>query len=222
MRRLGFFCDLPHGDPHEVALSAVIGQLDEQVAENVTSFLRQGSVITPTVGTRCYDVLSGKHEDIGALEILSDGTWAWPSDTAYFVEKYRALVPNDFLQHAERSGWSPFQLIGDRVEEAARELLVKQGASSNVATIGSAEEAIEAARAHLIDHRKTVQSSDLNAVPFERGWLVGFKTPTDIEVGQIRLGGLVLIVDCDGTVERTSASLPPPVIVAKYMSKRRD
>ena len=111
MHHLGFFRDLPHGSPDEVALASVIGQLDERIAQNVAAFLRRGTVVTPTLGTRCYDVLSDGHEDIGPLEILSDGVWTWPSDTAYFVEKYRVLVPSDFIQHAERCGWVPPQLV---------------------------------------------------------------------------------------------------------------
>ena len=122
MHRLGFFRDLSHGSPNEVALASVIGQLDERVAQNVAAFLRKGTVVTPTLGERCYDVLSEAREDIGPLEILSDGEWAWPSDTAYFVEKYRVLVADAFIEHAERCGWAPHQLVDNETENAALEL----------------------------------------------------------------------------------------------------
>lgn len=87
--------------------------------------------------------------------------------------------------------------------------------------IKSGEEAIEAAKTHLAEHARIVGSSDLDAAPFERGWLVGLKSAAETPLGQVRVGGLVLIVDHDGSIERSSASLPPPVAITRYMARHR-
>jgi hypothetical protein len=37
---------------------------------------------------------------IGTLEILTDGTYAWPSDLAHYIERHHAAAPVALLEHA--------------------------------------------------------------------------------------------------------------------------
>lgn len=36
---------------------------------------------------------------------LTDGTWLWRSDLAYYVERYLVGVPADLVEHARRQSW---------------------------------------------------------------------------------------------------------------------
>jgi hypothetical protein len=37
---------------------------------------------------------------IGTLEILTDGTYAWPSDLAHYIERHHVQAPAPLLEHA--------------------------------------------------------------------------------------------------------------------------
>jgi|ERR1039458_2120634 hypothetical protein len=123
MKRVGFFSDLPHGSADGPSLSELIGRLDEDTADRIAEYLYAGTVILPTLGTRCFDVLSDGKEDIGPLEILSDGEWAWPSDLPYFVAKYHVGLPEAFVEHAGDHGWKPPKLSDEKLALAADSLI---------------------------------------------------------------------------------------------------
>jgi len=37
--------------------------------------------------------------------VFTDGTWAWPSELAYYVNAFDLALPGDFQAHMEASGW---------------------------------------------------------------------------------------------------------------------
>lgn len=53
------------------------------------------------------DVLREDHKPITVLETLTDGTWLWPSDLAYYVRTYHARVPEELIAHASDIDWVP-------------------------------------------------------------------------------------------------------------------
>jgi hypothetical protein len=53
------------------------------------------------------DILDKNDTTIGEINILTDGEWAWPSDLAYYVEKYHARIPEEMLRSMERNKWKP-------------------------------------------------------------------------------------------------------------------
>ncbi|HEV2369417.1 MAG TPA: hypothetical protein VGR90_06045, partial [Acidimicrobiales bacterium] len=42
---------------------------------------------------------------IGPLAFLTDGSWSWPSDLAYYVDMYDCAVPEAFIDHMSALGW---------------------------------------------------------------------------------------------------------------------
>lgn len=47
----------------------------------------------------------------------TDGSWVWPSPWAWFVEKYGAALPVEFLEHIRALGYKPPVLSEERVRE---------------------------------------------------------------------------------------------------------
>jgi hypothetical protein len=37
--------------------------------------------------------------------VLTDGQYAWPSDLAYYVERYHVRLPDDFVSVIAAHGW---------------------------------------------------------------------------------------------------------------------
>lgn len=123
MKYVGFFSELPHGSPDGPSLVAAVGQLDDDTAGHMAGYLNAGTVIVPTLGTRCVDVLSDDETDIGPLAICSDGEWAWPSDLGFYVARYRVGLPAAFIDHARQLGWQPPELSADEISAAAIDLV---------------------------------------------------------------------------------------------------
>ena len=49
-----------------------------------------------------YDVFTG--ECTKCIDgIMSDGEYMWPSDLAYYIEKYNLMLPDDFTKHILQS-----------------------------------------------------------------------------------------------------------------------
>jgi hypothetical protein len=123
VRSVGFFADLQHGSADDHSLAELIGRLDEDTADSMAKYLSAGTVILPTLGSRCVDVLSDTKDDIGPLAICSDGDWAWPSDLPFFVAKYHVGLPQEFVEHARDHDWRPPQLSEEELAAAVDSLL---------------------------------------------------------------------------------------------------
>ena len=123
MKLVGFFSELPHGSSDGPSLAAAVGQLDDDTARHVAGYLNAGTVIVPTLGTRCFDLLSEEKPDIGPLAIHSDGEWAWPSDLGFYVAKYRVGLPAEFIDHARQRGWRPPELSAEEISAATNDLV---------------------------------------------------------------------------------------------------
>ncbi len=98
--RLGFFRELTHGDPMGPSLKDLIGAPQHGVDPRVTSYLNQGRLFIACPG-HVTDFISGAPEPICSPNILTDGTWAWPEDLIYYVQKYQVQLDFKFLKHVE-------------------------------------------------------------------------------------------------------------------------
>lgn len=107
LRRAGFFCELPHGDADGPTLRAAISPTAAEDEERTVEYLRSGAVLIGTPGI-ARDVLD-ETRVAGAPHVLTDGTWAWPGDLAYYVATYHARVDDAFVEHMRRRGWRPPQ-----------------------------------------------------------------------------------------------------------------
>lgn len=48
---------------------------------------------------------------------LTDGTWEWPSDLAYYVREHHVRLPAEFLQHMVSRRWEIPALSEEQVME---------------------------------------------------------------------------------------------------------
>lgn len=65
--------------------------------QKILEYLKNGTVHSVAPGF-AKDVFSGDRIR-GSLMILTDGSFAWRSDTAYYVEKYNIALPEKFIKH---------------------------------------------------------------------------------------------------------------------------
>ena len=71
----------------------------------ILEYLIHGDVIG-VAGVTPKDVLDDAKRLLGPGKRLSDGVWAWSSHLAHFVSCYDVALPQDFLEHGRRIGWS--------------------------------------------------------------------------------------------------------------------
>ena len=97
MKVVGVFHELGRGiDKSVQSIHSVVGKLSNEKAVSVAEYLRSGipvfdvmeSTIDPFDNSVCID---------GGPSLLSDGEWIWRSDLAYFVEKYKVALPDEFI-----------------------------------------------------------------------------------------------------------------------------
>ena len=82
----------------------------------IIDYLRNGATLIAAPGL-AKDVLSDSSEIIDELCILTDGQWAWPSDLAYYVEKYSVGLDDDFVQWMQIQNWKlPDNLVLESLE----------------------------------------------------------------------------------------------------------
>jgi hypothetical protein len=104
LKQVGFFKELPHGDPHAASLNESKNQLKDDLVKNISDYLESGILFIASPGV-AKDVLSENKEIIGTLGILTDGVWAWPADLSYYVGKYRVGLPMDFVEYMKHNNW---------------------------------------------------------------------------------------------------------------------
>ncbi|TMR08214.1 hypothetical protein ETD86_48800 [Nonomuraea turkmeniaca] len=93
IKQAGFFRELEHGDPSGPSIHMSLGNLAGEVNE-IVDYLSDAPILAAT-GTTVKDILGERGAIIGIINIQTDGEWAWPSDLAYYVEKYRVGIPDE-------------------------------------------------------------------------------------------------------------------------------
>jgi hypothetical protein len=106
MYEVGFFSDLPHGLAGRPALADVVGRGDPGAQHKIAGYLDAGTVVRAT-DERLFDVISAERTSLGALSVLTDGVWIWPSDLAYYVRRHNVGVPVDLVEWARMLDWRP-------------------------------------------------------------------------------------------------------------------
>ena len=100
----GFFSELKHGRPEGGSLRASLQPAAGPDDAQLVAYLRSGKRLMVAPGP-VRDVLA-KNAIIGTLEILTDGTFAWPSDLAHYIERHHAQPPAALLEHARTNRFS--------------------------------------------------------------------------------------------------------------------
>lgn len=104
LRRVGFFSELRHGKKDGPSLKDSIRESGDPDEAKAVSYLQAGASLMDAPGI-VHDVLDPEGRIIGSLSILTDGVYAWPSDLAYYVQRYHALLPQEFVAHMTSRQW---------------------------------------------------------------------------------------------------------------------
>jgi hypothetical protein len=100
----GFFSELKHGRPDGGSLRASLQPKPGAEDARLVAYLRAGKRLMVAPGP-VRDVLAA-NAIIGTLEIFTDGTFAWPSDLAHYIERHRAQAPIALLEHARTNAFA--------------------------------------------------------------------------------------------------------------------
>lgn len=101
--RVGFFREMRHGEPSDPSLAEARADAPGAHQAELAAYLAAGQVYIATPGV-AKDVIDGKTM-IGPPSYLTDGTYVWPGDAAYYVKKYNVRLPAAFVEHALARGF---------------------------------------------------------------------------------------------------------------------
>ena len=98
-KRVGFFRELPHGDPDGPSLHDARRESAAEDEAAILGYLARGAVHALSPGP-VWDVLD-ESGPVGTASLLTDGEWVWPEDLAHYVEKYHVRLPAEFVARAK-------------------------------------------------------------------------------------------------------------------------
>lgn len=100
----GYFREMPHGDETDPSIKDYIGKANPQLVDRIVNYLEHGVEIILCAGS-VDDVLSPEKGSAGIPSVLTDGTWYWPGDLAYYVKNYKVGLSADFIKTMEQNSW---------------------------------------------------------------------------------------------------------------------
>jgi hypothetical protein len=100
--RVGFFREMPHGEPTDPSLAAERAGAPAPHQDAVVAYLQGGHlfIATPSPTTDVID----RRTLIGPPHYLTDGRYVWPGDVAHYVRAYNVRLPDEFVEHVVASG----------------------------------------------------------------------------------------------------------------------
>ena len=102
--RQGYFREMPHGDNRDPSIWDFIEKNDKDKVDKVCKYLESGIEIITCAGT-VDDVIDPSKGVAGIPSVLTDGTWHWPGDLAYYVKNYNLGLSYEFIETMERNDW---------------------------------------------------------------------------------------------------------------------
>lgn len=119
LKRVGFFRELIHGDRDGPSLKESLGDRAATQNPQIVRYLLDAPLMAAFPGL--VDDVIKPTITIGPAHIRGDGVWMWPQDLAYYVERYEARLPDEFIAHITASGFRPPKESEIRFMTAARE-----------------------------------------------------------------------------------------------------
>jgi hypothetical protein len=104
LKPVGFFRELEHGLPDGPSLATVRSDNSDKEEGRILRYLQCGVVVVASPGV-VRDVLDERHPIIGSCDILTDGSWAWPTDLVHYVRRYHVLLPTQFVDFMRQNQW---------------------------------------------------------------------------------------------------------------------
>ncbi len=124
---VGFFRELPHGDPQGPSLWELLDKGDVETRDGVANYLAIGSILA-TTGEHVFDVLKDEKLDAGLLAIQTDGRWVWPADLAYYVREHNVQLPLEFVDWARAAAWTAPELAREELVQVEKFLFPETSA----------------------------------------------------------------------------------------------
>lgn len=102
--RQGYFCEMSHGEESDPSIKDYIGKVNPELIDKIVNYLENGVEIIICAGS-VDDVINPKKGSAGVPSVLTDGTWFWPGDLAYYVKNYKVALADNFITTMEQNGW---------------------------------------------------------------------------------------------------------------------
>jgi|SRR5579871_1522425 len=92
--------------PDLPSIRASMTQSPHEDEEQIIHFLQNGRFVLLILAF-AFDLFDSDHGVIGTDSLYSDGVWFWPHYLTSLIKRYHVRLPEEFVEHMERSGWSP-------------------------------------------------------------------------------------------------------------------
>ncbi|MCT7325480.1 hypothetical protein [Ralstonia mojiangensis] len=104
MKVVGLFRELSGSANQTIqTIHDVVGGLPWDNVPAVVTYLQSGVPVFDVMEAS-VDPFDKSVQIPGGPSLISDGFWIWRNDLAYFVEKYRVGLPEEFILHALHCG----------------------------------------------------------------------------------------------------------------------
>lgn len=103
--KVGFFQELDHGDISGPSLKTSRSDTPAPDEARIVAYLERGHILVPSSDITEDWLADEVDVEIGPPHILTDGTYAWPADLAYYLRKYHVRLPRHFILHIQRNGF---------------------------------------------------------------------------------------------------------------------
>jgi hypothetical protein len=94
LRNLGFYKELPYGDPSGSSIAEQV-RLDPATKERVLHYLESAPVLAASQEVFA-DFFTG--EAVGSWNVHTDGEWLWYSDLPHYVRTHDSVLDAEFLR----------------------------------------------------------------------------------------------------------------------------
>jgi hypothetical protein len=104
LRYVGYFYELGYDDhPNAPRLSEARGKRPAQHKAEVVRYLKSGKTLiySPGIATDVFDDSATSDTP----SIVTDGTYAWRKEIAYYVDRYDIELPSEFEAHMRANDW---------------------------------------------------------------------------------------------------------------------
>ncbi len=115
LTRLGYFRELPHGDPEGPSIHPLVNQGHYDDCDQILDYLSKG-IMFMGVLMAVRDILNpgSKNPIPDFAHIRTDGVWAWSGDLSYYLRTYQVKLPDEFVAHVrERNYQVPDKALVD-------------------------------------------------------------------------------------------------------------
>lgn len=105
LKRQGFYKEMPHGKSGDPSIFEFIQNKESINEEKIVSYLKQGIVLVSCGGV-VNDIINPDDGIAGCPNMMTDGTWVWPGDLAYYVKKYHIQLEAEFIKTMQKNKWT--------------------------------------------------------------------------------------------------------------------